>query len=117
MLHKNLHCRSRIRHQAEKKKQRVKPKTNLHFVRKFSPSLSLFQEFFERKRLQVKVKRVAQPRSPQDKSVRTISRDLLNLQTISKAYSGSLGEVTTYTAMCWVYSNMCKWKEVDYSNQ
>lgn len=48
------------------------------------------QEFFERKRLQAKVKKV-RPKSPQAGSSRVISKDLLYLQAISKIHDGRTG--------------------------
>ena len=57
----------------------------------------LFQEFFERKRLQAKEKKVVQPKSPEDRSIKTISKDLLHLQAVSRAYDGAIGKDTSAT--------------------
>ena len=51
------------------------------------------QEFFERKRLEAKEKKVVQPRSPEERSVKTISKDLLCLQAVSKAYDRNIGKI------------------------
>ena len=58
-------------------------------IQKFSRFF--FQEFFERKRLQSKVKKIIQPKSPREGSSRGISKDLLFLQAVSKAHDGSTG--------------------------
>ena len=74
-----------------------------NFIFKYKRVLQkcIFQEFFERKRLQNKVKKVVRPRSPQERSSRAISRDLLFLQAVSKAHDGSTGskisQVYTHT--------------------